>query len=928
MDGTDALEKLTKGLSGGGGSVHQTKLLMEFQLRGLPVPALLNNSTTEQFLNTVAQLPTDLSKFIRDYRVFALVRAAYFLEPPSSIDPLEAARALGRLVDILSSQPSQNTAPAQPPTSDDTLNNCTLLKLLAHYADQIAGFKTPALPPVPPGIIGLFTCVEQMYHACFQKYWAAALPPMWILTYDPPTSPLQDWLIVAYGNKEGLLLPSGIPSEEVLAKTIVTEHHELFVSRSNSTETAVTMPVSKERALAIYRVFAKGEVVAENTPILAFTDVELSTLKPHYLFIYDFIIEALCKSYTYSCTQARLESFLSRGIDFMTDLGQYLDTATSGKQQLTHSQIKEIKYRLLSCGLSASACDVFRTVIMTLPYRPTPNLDNLSTFMGMVHQLTMFGHYFYRCLGSYSPTGLAFTELQKILTRASAEQTERNPWRHPGISDIPLRWKISRALAFFVPPAPINILQRVYAALPSQLMRAIFEISVKTTWGGAVPANLARDIDTGPNTQHISSTPPPTLKDVETYCQGLRVGDTEYDEDIVRSPLFADAFTKSHLLPILREVLENRLQKNRALFQIRWLIIFAAEAATGLIPARRPLARAYFHIMDILEERHSQDALYNLLDCVQELFTHIRQAVPDAQCPHAFLQSLFVFQFRPFVLKHQQGVTLFLDGLQTSLPPVISLANLGDKLCRLEFEYDSEGDFVRVPVAPPEQPPHVHLSHFKKTIQTIEQATREATVAMTTIAKPIYPAYIRLLQRLEYLNRLNHHILRIPFPQDALSELQETYLAAFARLTKLAADAANTCSYSLTKYFGVLFQHQLVPTAIVKKLLHFDEAKDTTEAFLQSLAQPVVQGQRQGAAGGSGVLTQKELELLNKINPQFTDAQANIPPSIKRSYSNKYDVPEVSVDWETYSRSAFEAPDDELRFVPLTLAGLRKLFVE
>lgn len=505
------------------------------------MPALLNSSTTEQFLNTVAQLPTDLSKFIRDYRVFALVRAAYFLEPPSSIDPLEAARALGRLVDILSSQPPQNTAPAQPPTSDDTLNNCTLLKLLAHYADRIAGFKTPALPPVPPGIIGLFTCVEQMYHACFQKYWAAALPPMWILTYDPPTSPLQDWLIVAYGNKEGLLLPSGIPSEEVLAKTLVTEHHELFVSRSNSTETAVTMPVSKERALAIYRVFAKGEVVAENTPILAFTDVELSTLKPHYLFIYDFIIEALCKSYTYSCTQARLESFLSRGIDFMTDLGQYLDTATSGKQQLTHSQIKEIKYRLLSCGLSASACDVFRTVIMTLPYRPTPNLANLSTFMGMVHQLTMFGHYFYRCLGSYSPTGLAFTELQKILTRASAEQTERNPWRHPGISDIPLRWKISRALAFFVPPAPINTLQRVYAALPSQLMRAIFEISVKTTWGGAVPANLARDIDTGPNTQHISSTPPPTLKDVETYCQGLRVGDTEYDEDIVRSPLFADA---------------------------------------------------------------------------------------------------------------------------------------------------------------------------------------------------------------------------------------------------------------------------------------------------------------------------------------------------------------------------------------------------
>ncbi|QDQ69274.1 tegument UL37 [Colobine gammaherpesvirus 1] len=918
------LDSVTKNLLRVGGALLQrTKILIEMQLRGVPVEALLDPETLGEFLNTVASVDMDLARFIHKHPLFALMRTAYYEEEVSPERLADATMQLRYVTDTMLTLTGSNTDSG---AALQLLDDSSLLPHLVTYTESVLEFRPPALPPTPPGVIRLFTCVEQLCHACFLQYWTTIAPSTWVMIYDPPASPLQDWLIVTYALKEHLPIPTGFPSRDHLARLLVMEHHELFVPTSGSTETVNTAPLGKRRALEIYTVFANNRVVAENTPLLAFTDLELNTLRVEYLFLYDFVIEAFCKGHTHNCSTDSLTSFLYRGIEFLTQLDQYLETQKRPVTSLEHERIKDIKYRLIKCGLSKKTCTTLRTMIIMSPRRIIPELPSLTTFMGLVYQLATFGHYFYQCLENYSPTGLARLKINRILEGAKWEQTDAALQAHTNETLSSTSLKLLNLLEFFLPKIPKDTLRRVHSAISSNLMRSIYEIYVKTTWGESPMNNPPprKELLKDANLPRAA----PTVEEIKKYCNNIQVGETKYDEHIVRSPVFAQEFTRSHLVPILKEIMQNGLQRNRAMFRLRWLIVFASDATPGLDPIRRPLARAYFHIMDILEARKTPEALLDLLDCVLEIMNQIALTFPDTDCPPEFLQALFVFEFHPLVTELNRTAMESINNLESTISDLCRLVSLGDTVCLVRWEFDSQSEAMLVPVEGSENPLRVPLEHFKTTIQMLERATKETLLVVSKSSERLSRSHALLVRALDYSARLEQHPLKIAFPLQPLSVLRETYTAIFGRLNRLTDAAVNSSAYTLTKFFGALFQSPLIPVELVRQLLEFDEKRDSTEGFLQSLTQPVLAEPQVVTPKDIHMLTAEERATLHALSGQFRDDPDRIPPSIKLSYSNRFDVSQVSIDWHNYPRTFLETPDQELEFFYLTAEGLRSLFAD
>ncbi|QFN51747.1 ORF 63 [Macacine gammaherpesvirus 5] len=925
-ENTGGLYKLTDNLLTCTGSLQQLKLLMEFQLKPLPTAHLLSMPTVTRFLNTAFKIDNPLVSFIQKHPVFFLMRVARLPEPVIT-DHQSAKTSTGILSEVVNVLNTAIRKPHESPAAKDNdyLDNRAILAMITEYIHHVTSRTPSGIPPTPPMGISHLPCVEQILHETHRQYWNLTLPESLFIDIGEVASPLQTWLILSYCKKLQLAPPPLFPPVDELARRLVTGHHELFVPLSTSLETYITMPVSKQRAFEIYSVFAKSKNIVDGTPILAFTDTELTTFTPELLFLYDFVIESLCKNQAYGCSRNAIEHFIKKGIDFMAELGAFIEKTCGYRSTVSLSNVRAVKARLASCGLSKEACEDFRAMILMTPHETTPKWENFTDFLEMVNQLTLYGFYFYECLNQYSPTSISLAKIQNILNRVDAEQSDRALWRTPLIGSFPFPWKLNNVLAFFKPSTPVATLQKIYKAIPSYLMRSLFEIAANKSWGNIALAESAplTDIQTAEPDQG-----PVSAQVIAKYCSRLQISATDYDAAIVSSPGFAAEFIKTKLYPILSEVLRNTSKKNRSLFQIRWLIVFAAEDARDLAPIRRSLALAYFQIMDILEEKHSPESFYNLLDYLQETFRCIRQVIPEATCPQEFLQYLFTFQNIPIAASFIQTSMTFVDDLKNGIPGILDLVSLGAAFYNMKLLYDSTLDTVEIPTEEG-QPIVVSMFVFKSTIRVLEKLLQEAVIALTQTSEPMYAAHIRLMQHLTYMQKIaGHEIMTTQLPS-VFHEIHEGYLQCFKRFKRLMLHVTGSCCYSLTRYFGFLYQPPLIPDTIVQKILNFNDKTDTTDDILKSLSQPVRQGPLSAENESSSRLSKNNVELLQKLYDDFRTASTNNnPTSIKLEYSGNYNETQVSVDWSTYNLVTYTAPDDTLKFTPVNTEALDRMFAE
>ncbi|AJE29719.1 ORF63 [macacine gammaherpesvirus 12] len=920
------LEELTDNLLACTGSLQQLKLLMEFQLKPLPTANLLSMSTVTRFLNTAVKIDNPLAPFIQKHSVFFLMRVARLSEPIST-NGQNAATATGVLSEIVNVLDRAIQRPNDPQASKDGdyIGNRAILTMIAEYIHHVTSHAPSGIPPTPPMGIGHLPCIEQIVHETHRQYWKLAIPESLFIDANSVASPLQTWLILSYCQKLQLTSPPLFPTADELARQLVTGHHELFVPLSTALETYLTMPLSKQRAFEIYSVFAKSKNIVEGTPLLAFTDEALTTFTPELLFLYDFVIEALCKNQTYGCSRNAIEHFIRKGVDFMAELGAFIEKTCGYRSSVSLSNVREVNTRLASCGLSKQACKDFRAMILMTPHETTPNWENFTDFLEMVNQLTLYGFYFYECIDQYSPTSIALSSIQNIINRVDAEQSDRALWRTPLIRSFPFPWKLNNVLAFFKPSTPKAMLQKIYDAIPSYLMRSLFEIAANKAWGNVALAESATLSDIQGTEPHHGPVSPQAIA---KYCSRLQVSATDYDAAIVSSPGFAAEFIRTKLYPILSEVLRSTSKKNRSLFQIRWLIVFAAEDAKDLAPVRRSLALAYFQIMDILEERHSPESFYNLLDYLHETLRCIRQIIPDATCPQEFLQYLFTFQNLPIAASFIQTSRTFISDLENGIPGILDLISLGAAFYNMKLMYDSTSDTVEVPTEEG-QPLVISMFVFKSTIRILEKLLQEAVIALTQTSEPMYAAHIRLMQHITYVQKIaGHEVMTAQLPS-VFHEIHEGYLQCFKRFQRLMLHVTGSCCYSLTRYFGFLYQPPLISNAIVEKILNFNDKTDTTDDILKSLSQPVGQGPIPVDREGGDRLSKTDVELLHNIYSDFQNVSTkNNPTSIKLEYSGNYDETQVSVDWNTYGQVTYLAPDETLKFTPVNTEALHRMFAE
>nr|AIA82808.1 tegument protein [Bovine gammaherpesvirus 4]QJC19154.1 tegument protein [Bovine gammaherpesvirus 4] len=905
------LKKIIQEINASTTSLAKIKILLDMELKMIPLEELSDPTTVHEFLNSLSSVPGDYIQFIITYPAFYLLRQASIEQtmPISGDTIMSSIFLLKKVQNILS---KINYPSPYPQGTDTTLTNKEILNFIGEYIIRASSATPQQLPPTPTATISCFRCVEELVHAQYCQYWLSNLPSRIPNAQPLGDSILQTWLVAIHYHNLGIPPPNDtLANIDKLASKLVKHHHELFVPFSKSTETFITMPISKKRALEIYSIFSHQTPTADMTPMLAFTAREIKGFIGDYFFLYDYIIEALCKNEVYDCPDDIIEEFIEKGISSMTNLASYIEIQCAHKTQLTIEKIKEIRTTLFAYGLTPQGCTVWRTLLSTQPIS-NPPWKNFPTLIGMANQLTLFCHYFYNCLSQYSPTSLSLRIITDILDMAMMEQSSEIITSN--YYQFPFSWNLIHVLSFFIPPTPEDTITNTYNAISSYMMKSMFLIWAKRAW------NYSENV----KIQEMSLkkvTPPasePSQEEVTKYCIDIQVGDLDYNHQIIKSPFFTEEFIKHKVYPLIKDILGDTLQKNRAMFQLRWLILYAADETPGLFFLKKSLSLAYFQLLELSQDTQPYGGFHKLLNYLYDTYNIIQDFIPDATFPTGFIEKIYYNQTSKNTQALLTSAKTFTTELLNILQKLHALINLGALLCHGGYMFDCQTQHLIIPVTGEKEPLYVSIKTFKQTIQNIERMTREICGVVNQYNTSLNSNYLNLLTAMNHIQKILTHAIHIKI--DDLSQVSKFYLECFKRYGTFYNKVTASCSYSLTKYFSFLFQEELIPVKIVRKVLDFRDDQDNPSMFLESLTQPL--NKLNNHPHEPQPLTMDHINQLIDIYDKFPKPgdQDTLKDShsIKHYYTDSFDMHEIQIDWDVYGRLEQVGSDTDLHYIVLS----------
>ncbi|AAC95587.1 orf 63 [Ateline gammaherpesvirus 3] len=888
------LTQLTNDLQTAENDLLKTKVLMDMELNYFPVEQLESSPTLLDFLNILKHMSGQHSTFIQQNFLFYLLRLSTF--STTNYDTNNIKQCMSLLNNVCNAAETIPTV-----SSSNFLNNQLVITHLKQYITSNSTFTGQTEPIVPNNVILTFRCVEELVHACFQCYWNFPFQ-----SQIPYTSngALEKWLLTRHLKALGLDY-SAFGSLKEQATNLITNEKHIFVPLSSS-EYCINLFLAKNQALDIYNSFTTNPITRSNVPVLAFSSKELTNATPELFFLYDFIIEGLYYEHSYNIPQDIVEQFISKTIHFMTELCNTIQIKCSHKL-LSSSDIRDIKELLQTCGLTEDCCHRLQTNVLILNVNSGNNSwKGYDTFVSLINQLVLFSDYFYKCLFHFSPTSISYAKITELLNIVSAIESETLGQLNK------FSWKLANMLTFFVPKAPSKLILETYMNISPYLMKSAFSIWAKKTWNYTWLDATSTHSSPKHTFTHIAVIP---QFEVQKYCESLQLGTTEYNSTIVNSPFFAGEFINHHIVPTITAILQNKVHKNRALFQLRWLIVFASDEAKGLYRIRRPLGLLYFQIIEIINNCSTQTAILNVLDYLLEIQQLIQYHVPTYTTPIKFIQEIFFIKYKPRSIELTKSILKFITETEACVQKILPLIQLSTKMCNIT--YSGINDTYKVNMQGLQKPASIDQKALIDAIKAIQSLTKENWVIINHTYQELQTAYIKLATILETIEKISLHSVAIKVSSPNFIKLNNMFLQCFKRYNVIANLITNSHGFNLTKYFRQLFEPELIPVTTIQKIINFNDETDDPQVFLDSLSQPL---ETYTVRPDKSELTPEDLNHLLEFSHQPCETG---PSSIKLNYTDIFNTSKVDINWKTYKHTTYIADNPaELQFTHLTSALL------
>ncbi|ATA58294.1 tegument protein U30 [Eptesicus fuscus gammaherpesvirus] len=976
---TRSLHKTTLTLLRANTRLGKMRALMDMELHATPIKDLTDEGALREFLNSLAPPnPNEDAggyvQYVRTHPVWFLLRNATLTlsgGQRSALDVLARKSSelivLAQALRALRTMSSASPAPSRPLTNAggdsskprlDKLSNEYLLDHVIEYVKSLSRFDITQTgrgdPPMAPTWIAPMRFVEELQHAVFLANWTGPLPRP--LKFEKPSfsenmPTLELWLLARYVSRLKTEHDLGkIPPLNKLAEELVTRHQDLFAPALSATETVLTLPVAKQRAAEVYEALIQAPPSVQAAPVLAFREADLIGAKTERFFLYAHVIEALCAGQTYKCSNSTIDGFWEKGVDCCTQLCSLLKRSLGANEfDNPYRTIQTARRYLLQHGLTEEAGETIRTAVLIAGARDmrAQMWRNMDSAMTLILHVTTFTKYFYMCMNAFSPTSLSRARVQEVLALAdiesqeAAKATAKNAPTNAesrGQAVTP-PWPISHMLRVFAIPPPEQQLKEVYGTLTSPTARSMFAMATKRAWGfgrllvldrDSMVATMARVAEAKEEASRFKDQPPPSEEEVSQYCATMSAGESDYDARLVRSPFFSKQFIQHQVYPTMQTILSNSLQKNRALFRWKWLLVFAADTAVGMETVRKPLTLAFLHTADIMSHRERGDML-QVLDNLHEVQDAIREVVPNASFPNTLLDFLYTTRYGPVARTAIAAVRKFVRDMEVTGDKLTLTMRMGAALCHNRYGYKAAERYVEVPVEGQAAPMKVDAHVFRNMVAAIERGCRERVTEMNRSAQELQGAYVTLLTQIEQAEKVATHALRVRTREPDLRQIYGFFVECFKRHSLLVESACASCGYLLRHRFHALFEEPLLSTRMLSNVLTFTEGRDTIDTFRKNLARPVetLAAAELGHTMEPVPLSAEILGRLRELYPEFPQPETPFTPafnsqSIKLKYSGKVDLPELSVDWGSYVTTALVTENVDLTLVPLTAATLEE----
>ncbi|AAC13851.1 tegument protein UL37 [Equid gammaherpesvirus 2] len=943
MNPQASLDRLAQRLSDAENLFKKVRVLVDLESAPLSLRSLSDPVRIASFLNTLSDRGNEYLAFIRHRPAFYLLRVASFGEQvPLGAGDLQGAVGLltsaVRAFKDLKPPPEGTPAPA-----NNLLENSNILTRLSQFIAHLRSLDlSQPVTFTPPASLVTLRCIEEITFSFWHAHWTA--PPEVSLPKPNPQSKLERWLALSYAAALGAArdnAPKHRRELRALAKSLLTTERDLFAPVSVVTETSLTLPLAKERAREIFSMVddaLPGDAAARGAPVLGFRDADLNAASPEYVFLYEHVFEALLHDQTYGCARRTVEAFLERCLKFLVNLGSYVQTACSNKSHLSPPEIEGVRAAFHACGLTREACHTFSTMLAIAPAGGAASrLKHLHATVQHLEQITVFGRHFYECLRRCSPTSISHRLVREVLRTAQVEQNSATPWTAGAAEGSALGWPVHSYLRIFLPRPPEDDLAATFkAASESNFMKSLIGVSVKRDWDLNKFYVLSKKAPGGGGNGEGGSgggnggAGTVSRKQVRKFCEGLNPGDADYALEVVQSKYFAPEFARAVLLPELEAMLRGRVRRHVMLFRLRWLVLFAFEDAAGLAHIRRPLTLAYFQLTEIFGQGGvgsgagaagggDGGALGNLLDHFHEAWTAARELVPEAggEVPHELLTNIYRSLHAPAAREQLAAAAAFLKEIKPLVEGTWNMMRIASVLCHARYNYLSASGHLRVPFG--EKPGYVDVPVpvFKETVKIMESSLHETLVILSQACQDLQRFYAACLGILDQNQFLATHPVQLDLSEPDFQAVKETLLGCLRRYREVASLAAGSCCFSLTRHFGALFDPPLITEAVVRKVLEFSEERDTTDAFIESLQQPIAKVEEEDwdDAPPKHALNDYDLTALREINESFPlpKQHGNNPPettpSIKLSYTDSVNVSQITLDWEKFLRTSYIPQD-------------------